>query len=303
MIEKLDIFSKSILDQPNKNDYLWRYIKAEHVESSLKGSLYFSQLSKFDDYFETISPLHYILLRLVRKAQNTQVTNTSINIRTISEYLQISKQRYESLHLKNQIREIIGSDDETLISKVLQESLNSISDIAQKHWINQETTLCSCWFIGDRNESANMWNNYSNHGGIAIRIHFKNFMRLIDTYFESRLEHESLSGFNSIIGGKIKYRNFHEDVTWLAEVKNLSPLAFFKHISYSHENEYRLVVDGVTSTKQFPQSHQPFTGLGLTSFDIILHPTATYEDELKLKHNFQLARIQQSELIWTKKTD
>jgi hypothetical protein len=46
------------LNQPNDEDYLWRYIRPERINSFLKGELYFSSLLDFDDQHEALTPLH-----------------------------------------------------------------------------------------------------------------------------------------------------------------------------------------------------------------------------------------------------
>lgn len=59
-----EIFCHPKLLQPNDEEYLWRFIKPEYVNSFLEGELYFAQLFEFDDYYESITPIYHLFYHM-----------------------------------------------------------------------------------------------------------------------------------------------------------------------------------------------------------------------------------------------
>src|SRR4051812_3481354 len=57
-----------MIEQPNDEQYLWRYIKPERVQSLLDGNIYFATLIDFHDHYEAITPLHYFLHRFLKRS-------------------------------------------------------------------------------------------------------------------------------------------------------------------------------------------------------------------------------------------
>lgn len=98
----------------------------------------------------------------------------------------------------------------------------------------QKSHFANCWFISDTDEeSVAMWNLYSSPNSVAIKIQYKDFKKYI-----IELDFKKVN-LKKMILGKVKYLNFYNPL----ELTNIddNQLGFIKEISYSFENEYRIL--------------------------------------------------------------
>lgn len=295
-----NIFNHSELEQPQDNEFLWRFIKPKYIKHFIHGELYFSQLTEFDDYYESITPMHHLVLSYMNKMYGREIPPENkglVHLRTLFQRMAFGM---ELSMFQKHLKEITKSQDKDVNWKALANAIDDIENIHNKHIENQLKTHASCWFIGNFTESALMWSSYSQPGGIAIKIRFSDFKRLIQDYFKFIDYNNRLSGINRILGGKIKYLHYRMEPQWSAMLESGTPPSFIKHASFKQENEYRLIIERTEKIQDDSEKvFRPF--ISHDYFDIILHPSASIEDfeslKEKLKDKLQ-PRISFSELAY-----
>lgn len=279
----MKIFENNLLSQPANNQILWRYIKEERIDDFLNGDFYFSKLTQFDDYYEGIKPLHLILLNYIKRVDpwNYELDESIQRLaendnygNRIRLYTDNFLAEYEDKLLFSNLAQLLGEEDQEKLKTILNEKISSFSSILDSHREDQQKTLVSCWFLGDAIESALMWNSYSEQGGIAVYIPFEHFKRYCSTFFELSSKYNVLNNITKVTAGLVKYHHYYLTNEWLEEIKKGIPLAFFKHISYKNENEYRIIME--TDDINAEQKHGLFPLID--HFQIILHPSATNKD-------------------------
>lgn len=58
--------SSQLLEQPNNHDYLWKFFRSfDRLEDFIYGKIFLSSLAFFDDYYESITPIHFNILQLI----------------------------------------------------------------------------------------------------------------------------------------------------------------------------------------------------------------------------------------------
>lgn len=283
----ISIFDNKILEQPKDYEYLWRFIKPSRIESLLKGEIYFPSLFQYSDYFESISPLHHFLISIRKRFSEDNIIEWSKSNIRIEKFFA----RMEMANIEFHMKSILENNDPKKNWESFFESLNNIENIEKEHQLNQERTFTSCWFTGDKSESALMWSSYSEPKGIAIRIKFDKFRELIKSYFSNSLNifgelHEN------IYAGKVKYQDFTKYFEWMSELKSGRPLAFFKHESYIQENEYRIVVDLTKVKLGFNNSLKFFNPIFFDDIEFILHPSSNHNDLEHFRNRFRLPSSQ-----------
>ena len=279
----INIFDDIILDQPKDDQILWRYIKKDRIDDFLNGEVYFSRLSQFNDYYEGITPFHLMLLQFIKRSapwyyqqgraiQELQTNDSYINrLRLYTDNFLIDN---ELKMLNSNLASLLEENDQEKLKIILDDKIANFNLIQNDHIKNQRRTLSSCWFLSNLIESALMWNSYSEPGGIAVFIPFENFKRSVCNFFNVSALHDTLKGIKTVKAGLIKYHHYYLTNEWLENIKKNIPLAFFKHISYKNEQEYRIVME--VDDENAEQKYNLFCLMD--NFQIILHPSATHLD-------------------------
>lgn len=184
--------------------YLYRYITLEKLVDFLTtSSIHLSRLDTFEDNLENIEPYDINTLKTLylKKPFNA---NSEIPEPTWEEWIKNDRLKF----------------------KKLQEYLNE----------KQKKRFVSCWILSDV-ESFGMWDTYGK-SGFAIRFERKYFQNLIKNSLKN--QEEPLNKIDLIAVGKVKYQNFDKMLS--KEEESLIKYSVFrKHLSFKHENEYRIV--------------------------------------------------------------
>lgn len=278
-------FRHQILNQPTEDQYLWRYIKADRIQSFLDGEIYFSPLHDFDDFYESIEPLHYFIHSFAKRALHLKFDlSKQLNELPDSESVLGNMLMWVALYdIEKKISMITGITDEKELTKKIMEYGENMSQFIKPHLEFHRQHYSSCWFVGDCFESALMWTAYSKPGGVAVRIKFSDFKTSIQKYFENQFADPFLStGIQEIFAGLITYKDYNDATEWFKDIKAGIPRPFFKQHFYRQENEFRILIKRQDnfSDSDFNRLHQIVDGI---QTDIILHPTATPDDLQKMK--------------------
>jgi hypothetical protein len=271
-----EIFDNNILEQPNDDEFLYRFIKPERIDSLLKGEIYFAQLFEYEDYYEAITPIHHLIIQARNRIYDLEFPNWENNSLDITEFAKRSRFSTELLILYKQLNAITKISDENKLIDYLNRKIIEFEVIQKEHINRQRSILCNCWFIGDLGEeSALMWNSYSIKGGLAIRIRFKEFKFLLENYFyNNKQKVDPIENVKTIKAGKVIYRRFNMENDWISDIEKGIPLSFFKHSSYKNENEYRIIIE-TDEVGHNGKSLNVFHSLSWEWFDVILHPSST----------------------------
>jgi hypothetical protein len=300
-MDKMDPFRHNFLKQPNDDQYLWRYIKPERIQSFIDGDLYFSPLTAFDDFYESITPLHYYLISFLKRSVSKKF-DLSKHISELSDIESFAGQVFMWLNIhdiQKKLTRITGITDEKKLKDTLFNYCENLGQFLKPHTENQEKHCASCWFVGDHVESALMWACYSQPGGIAVNIRFADFKNMVQKSFSDLNVNLSSFGIKDTYSGLIEYKdyNYHED--WLNSIDSGVPLPFFKQHFFKQENEYRLVLHRESSNSNQNSKNLIKVIDDISKFHIILHPTSNHLDLDRLKKriiNKNLIRIDLSEM-------
>ncbi|MCF8465463.1 MAG: hypothetical protein K9G41_11515 [Flavobacteriales bacterium] len=288
------------LKQPEKYQYLWRYIKPTRIDDFVNGKLFFPTLRDFEDYYEGITPLHLFILSYIRQMMtldlDVQHEKTPIFQFPTGDMITA---HFSDRILLRQLRLLTDINEEEKIREIVKETVDKHSEMHAKHRQYQSETRCSCWFVGGEEESALMWKTYSEEGGIAVRIRADNFIGKFETLSKVGKDMKIDLGIDRIYFGLVEYHHYQLDEDWIHRFKNGVPLAFFKHNSFKYENEFRLIYHA--SGENLIQEISPF-GL-LTDFTVVLHPNTSAEQMLNLSNQFRKkgAIVRPSQMWWPKK--
>ena len=216
--------------------FVYRYLSFEKLVSFLRSnSLYLSRLDKFEDHIEGVSPFYINEIILGLKAA-VKPKNPNPNI---------SKQVWD---------EIIENHKKA----VNHYRLNLIKE--------QKERFVSCWILGDV-ESLGMWDLYARNG-FAIRFERKYFQKLIRENLTNQVD--ETAKIDLLVAGKVIYQNF--DKMMFNELKSgMKYSVFRKHLSFKHENEYR-IVDFKPNTTDDVGIKFKLPKLENLDFDIIANP-------------------------------
>lgn len=283
----ISIFDNKILEQPKDYEFLWRFIKPSRIDALLNGEIYFPSLFQYNDYLESISPLHHFLISIRKRFSEYNFKEWSKSNIRIEKFFT----KMELANIEFHMKSILENNDPIKNLEVFYESLKNIEKIEKEHQLNQENIFTSCWFIGDKSESALMWSSYSEPKGIAIRIRFDKFKELIQSYFSNPMN-TSNELLKNIYAGKVKYQDFSKYVEWMSELKSGRPLAFFKHKSFNQENEYRILVDLTKMNLGFKKSHKIINPIFFEDIVFILHPSSNHNDLEHFRKRFSLPSSQ-----------
>jgi hypothetical protein len=271
--------SSHFLERPNNNDYLWKFFRSfERLEDFMNGKIFLSSLASFDDYYESITPLHFNILQFINnlkildynKGLEKKFFPDFRNIVQIIEVNKIENNLFKIWELKNKVD----------LSKKIMDSIKALPEIFKKHDYYQIRVYASCWIINNSyEEDYLMWKSYSAPGGFAIKINYKHFSNIL----KSALSYPENKHFydqkitKSLHLGKVIYHNFLFEDKWIDDVKRNIPLSFLKHSSYKHENEFRICAEFYNSTSELNKIN--FLNLSLFGdVEIILHPSCYFYD-------------------------
>jgi len=283
------------LKQPENGEYLWRYIKPGRIGDFLNGEVYFSTLRQFEDYYEGITPTHIFLLNYLRETCYVN-QNLVYDRNPIQLALETMKMRLSEQILLRQLQLVTGIANKEKILFFVEECFEKFQEIEQEHLRLQAKIHCSCWFVGNEEESAAMWKAYSQEGGIAVRIRADRFMSKISNHVEAVNRFNPDTGIDTIHLGKVEYHHYQLSEKWMTRVQNGVPLAFFKHKSFEHESEFRMIyeVENGQASSQIPLF--PL----LNDFTITLHPSTPVGEfpEVSKKYSDRGARVLLSQMWW-----
>lgn len=216
--------------QPNENEYLWKYMTLQKFLSCLLNhQFHYAPLDQMEDMYEGINARHLSRLLFHQDNQNDGFTDTNHPF-----YERVVRMKPEE----------------------------------KKFLDSQKCEYVTCWITGKR-ESAGMWNLYSEPGGVALRITYKNFVNILNekSTFEPG---ESIKG---IAYGLVVYKNFVDRREVEALDFKVKKPAFRKDLSFEHEREFRVCI---SLREPLPDDRRGISQI-LTDFetlpiDVVLHP-------------------------------
>lgn len=284
----MDPFMHEILQQPNDDTHVWRYIKPQWIDSFLEGNIFFSPLSLFEDYYESITPLHYFILKFLKTsvALNFDLSKPLKDLEDNEQILETILMNLGIYNIEKKISMLTGIKDSKEFKKIIMNNIHNLNDFVRPHIEFQNRHYASCWFVGDHIESSLMWSSYSQKGGgIAVRLRFLDFRKAIQKFF--RELNKVNTGIKGVYAGLVKYMNYNDGETWISEINKRVPLPFFKQHFYKQENEFRIIVEE-NEKKDFT----PFQSLNKVftediRFRIILHPSAGPDELREIKSKVQ----------------
>lgn len=285
--------------EPKEEEYLWRYIKPQYIDSFLNGDIYFAMLSQFNDSFEAIDPTHYFVYQFLNRGLGKQFdfSKPMKEIDSSEEFMGTLLMSIGIYDLEKKLSRITGITERSELSALVQHHVENMNDFVQPQFDFQCKHYASCWFVGDHIESALMWSAYSEPNGIAIRIKYKDFKELTEEYFNEI--QKSTLGIEQCYAGLIDYCDYNDPDDWLAKIENEENPIFFKQQFFKDEREFRFVIKRYEKfpREAFNQKHKMFKDN--SKFNIILHP-ASGPDEItkfqsKLTENLRF-RVSMSEM-------
>lgn len=217
--------------------YIYRYVSLDKLVHFLSTeSIYLTRSDRFEDNLEGIS------------------------VDDIRQYLFYSSNPLEFLQSSKKItysKEILNNQNKRELIKIQKRTLN-----------RQRDRFISSWILGNV-ESFAMWDLYAPNG-FCIRFEREKFLQLIKISVGKQEKLEKILG--KVVFGKVRYFDFQEIPELTANEKDLYS-SFLKHLSFKHENEYRLVGYG----DGFSYDGLEFTlnGLKQDHFSVFASPRTT----------------------------
>jgi hypothetical protein len=183
-----------------------------------------------------------------------------------------------------------------LIEKNLLEKEYTEKHYNKEALIKQKSQFVNCWFRGDR-ESMAMWNLYSNKESVALKVDKNDLLE----YLTQNLKLQPLMNpKHKLICGPVKYFKLNP-VDLYEKVKNVTYSAFKKDVSFSFENEYRLLI---ATPKNIAENNPPNIELKIShilfeKLDVIAHPEMLnwqYDNITQLCHDIKFRSISRSQI-------
>jgi len=197
----------------NADEYLYRYIPENRLESFLTEGLFLSRVDKFEDPFELSN-----IFELKRIYSQTPTVTNERNIANDPDIQQIAE--VSAFEVWN--REY---------PKILH---------------RQKKTCISCWFLG-KSESFAQWKLYADKG-FLLKISVSNFRKIfehsdVQATFKTGMEISDAMGLRGLFG-KVSYYTLN-DVFLKDKLTNSGnypdEYLFTKNMAFAHEQELRLV--------------------------------------------------------------
>ncbi|MEO0507679.1 MAG: DUF2971 domain-containing protein [Bacteroidota bacterium] len=219
-----------------KRKYIYRYLTLEKLVDFLDtGELFLTRLDKFEDNLESIEPYDINELK-IQSGLTEKPQNANPNI------------------------------PEHQWDELIKNSRAGLIQIQKKLQIKQKHRFVSCWILNDV-ESFAMWDIYGK-SGFAIRFERSYFQKLIEDCME--IQKGKTKEIDLLVAGKVVYQNF-DDMFFQEEESLLRFSAFRKHLSFNHENEYR-IVGFMKEILNVPGLRYKLPDIENLEFDIIANP-------------------------------
>ena len=233
------------------DDLLWKYLDFfKFLYLIQKNKIYFSRLDQFDDPFDGLNERIIFDKYVIDQTPSYEKLNPAF---THEQKLQI----------------VFGAE----------QNLRYIKEIAS---ITQITQFASCWFLSKR-ESRAMWDIYCDTNSVSIRFPAINFIDLIKVEAQKLIN----SNFDHMLIGNVTYQELYppkdpNDPDYNERNRNLFPVTT-KDSSYSHEKEFRFVVNRIKPDFEIIGFELDIPKLSTLDFHIIAHPKME-EWKFKLLH-------------------
>ena len=186
--------------------YVYRYFSFEKLIHFLTtGSLYLTRLDQFEDNLEGISPYEINEIRFGLKTKDRPKNPNP----AIPEFVRNGQ---------------------------IERARDSLTEIQKKLSFLQKKRFVSCWFLGNV-ESIGMWDLYAS-SGFAVRFDREYFQKIIKAGI--KYPENIKTGIDLIVVGKVIYQNF-DDMMQKEKQSLLKYSVFRKHLSFKHEEEYRVI--------------------------------------------------------------
>jgi hypothetical protein len=222
----------------NDQDFLWKYLDFyKFLYLIEENKIYFSRIDQFDDPLEGLTDRIIFDLWICNHTPDFEIMNPALPL-----------------------------DKRQQIAENAKRGLSNIKEVAMT---TQRTQFSSCWYLSKR-ESRAMWDLYSDLGSVAIRFGAKELIELM----KDQAKEVTDKNFNHMTIGNVYYRDLYPpelDPNKPSELPNSFSINK-KDSSYSHENEFRFVInfekvipDNIGFGLKFPQ-------LSSLNFNIITHP-------------------------------
>ncbi len=236
-MESDKVATKGIKKQPDQDDVLWKYMTFQKFVSFLiNKQFHYSRLDQLEDTLEGINQRYLSTLSFHNQNEADSFINTQHPF-------------YEKFFFKDSLKAM----EEKFIAK-------------QKH------NYVLCWITNSR-ESAGMWNLYSESGGIALKLSFKEYQSIL-TSATYRFDFEDQ--ISAIEYGLVDYKNFVDQNAVRSESFKVANTAFRKDKSFEHEKEFRVSVKTEKILKDDTKGiKQTFENLDDLPFQVVVHPKST----------------------------
>lgn len=255
-ITKMSLKIESFHKQPSENSILYRYLTIDKlIDFLLEARISLVKLNLFEDKLEGVNLEH---LKLNYESD---------------KYAKILKQENTSLEY---ISVIINPKNR--------------NSFRRKRETFQETNFASCWYLNNH-ESVAMWQLYSNPDSVAIRIPFKDLLNELS----NPCLNPNYENYEKLSYGCVDYHQFND----FEKLLKLDPIndiqGFIKDSSFSHENEFRIIVemkqeqkikevremildedvDEINESQNIKVIYLSLTNFKSLPFEIIFHPKST----------------------------
>lgn len=193
-----------------KEEFVYRYFSIEKFIDFLEtNSIYLARLDTFEDSLENIDPYDILEISfLIQAIKDLESDNVNPELPQPKEtYIKSEKSKLKKIQ-------------EDLIDK-------------------QKYRFASCWVLNNV-ESFAMWDMYAKNG-IVIRFKRKYFEQIIEKSISSQEFKTDNSDY--LVIGKVSYQDYNPLKVFGKEDKmHIKYSAFRKHLSFKHEDEYRIVL-------------------------------------------------------------
>lgn len=195
----------------NEHDVLWKYLDFhKFIDLISNKTLHFTRLDQFEDPFEGVS------------------------------YELIAKRHIAKLHENSNNDGIPEEHQEAFKENIIRKPLEEYKIDSPK---SQKSQFVNCWNKLER-ESMAMWDLYSNSNSIAIKLNGRRFIDTIKAIIEKETK---LLPKHIFAVGSIYYKKINPPDLWDNMESPCRLNALKKDVSFSHEEEYRLVISSPTS--------------------------------------------------------
>ena len=198
-----------------KEKYLWKYLDLYKFLSLVQSKqLYFSCLNDFDDVME-LAP------------------------KSLSYYIGINK-RIADVRPESRNNNIPSHEYDNKQFHIL-DALEGLRRVREK-------LFCSSFYSAE-GESKAMWNIYSGIDGIALKFKSSLLIDYIYNYYNQHLKDDYLISSDYVKYESIIEARAYDDDGNIILDKSI-PGPFVKDNSYSHENEYRIILESKSESKR-----------------------------------------------------